>query len=165
MRPWGSKLPLIEWLFHRSVVSNSVTPWTAPLQASWSFTVSHSLHVHWVGDGIQPSHPLSSPSPPALQSFPASWSFPTSRLFASGGQNITTSSSASVLPMNVQGWFSLELTGLISLQSKGLSRVFSSTTVWKHQFFSTQPSLWSNWWASLQSSERQKSFAKALPEA
>ena len=65
-------------------------------------------------------------------------------LVVSGGQSIGTSASALVLPMNIHGWFPLGLTDLISLQSKGLSRVFSSTTIWKHQFFSTQPSLWSN---------------------
>ena len=65
--------------------------------------------------------------------------FSKSRLFASGGQSIGTSASASVLPMNIQGWYPLGLTGLISLLSKGLSRVFSSTTVQKHQFFDTQP--------------------------
>ena len=79
-----------------------------------------------------------------LQYFPASGSFPVSQFFASGGQSIGASSSASVLPMNIQVRFPLGLTGLISLLSKGLSRVFSSTTVWKHQFFSTQPSLWSS---------------------
>ena len=73
-----------------------------------------------------------------------SGSFPMSRLFASGGQSTRASASASVLLMNIQGWFPLGLTGLISLQSKGLSRVFSSTIAWNHQFFSTQPSLWSN---------------------
>ena len=77
-----------------------------------------------------------------LQSFPASGSFPVSRLFTSGGQTI--GASASALPMNIQGWFPLGLTGFISLQSKGLSRVFSSTTIWKHQFFGAQSSLWSN---------------------
>ena len=77
-----------------------------------------------------------------LQSCPASGSFPISQLFASGGQTI--GASASILPMNIQGWFPLGLTGLISLTSKGLSRVFSNTIVWKHQLFSTQPSLWSN---------------------
>ena len=76
------------------------------------------------------------------QSFPASGSFPMSRLFTSGSQSIRA--SATVLPMNIQGWLPLGLTGLISLLSKRLSRVFSSTTVQKHQFFSTQPSLWSN---------------------
>ena len=78
------------------------------------------------------------------QSFLASGYFPMSQLFVSGGQSIGVSASASVLPMNIQGWFLLGLTGLISLQSKGLSRVFSSTTVQKHQFFSAQPFLWSN---------------------
>ena len=78
------------------------------------------------------------------QSFPASGSFQMSQLFTSGGQSIGFSSSTSVLPMNIQGWFSLGLTGLISLQSSGFSRVFSSPTIQKHQFFSTQPSIWSN---------------------
>ena len=77
-----------------------------------------------------------------LQSFPAWGSFPMSWLFASGGQSI--GASASVLPMNIQGWFLLGWTGLTSLLSVGLSRVFSNTTIWKHQFFGTQPSLWSN---------------------
>ena len=75
-----------------------------------------------------------------FQSFPASGSFLISQLFTSGGQSI--GASASVLPMNIQGWFPLGLTGLISLQSKGLSRVFSNTKVQKHQFFSTQLYLW-----------------------
>ena len=78
------------------------------------------------------------------QSFPASGSFQMSQLFPSGGQSIGVSASASVLPMNIQGWFLLGLTGLISLQSKGLSRAFSSTTVQKPQFFDVQPSVWSN---------------------
>ena len=77
-----------------------------------------------------------------LQSFPASGSFPMSWIFASGDQCIGVSASASVLPMNIQGWFLLGLTGLISLLSRGLSRVFFSTTVWKHQFFGTQLYLW-----------------------
>ena len=76
------------------------------------------------------------------QSFPSSGSFPVSQFFASGGQSI--GASASVLPMNIQDWFPLGLTGLVSLQSEGPSRVFSSTTIQKHQFFSIQPSLWSN---------------------
>ena len=78
------------------------------------------------------------------QSFPASVSFPMSQLFPSGDRSIGASASASVLPMNIQDWFPLGLTGLISLLSKGLSRVFSRTTIWEHQFFSAQPSLWSN---------------------
>ena len=80
-----------------------------------------------------------------LQSFPASRSFPMSQFFASGGHSTRASSSASVLPMNIQDWFPLGLTGFfISLQSKGFSRVFSNTTVQKHQFFSIQLSLWFN---------------------
>ena len=79
-----------------------------------------------------------------LQSFPASGSFLMSRLFASGGLSIGVWASVSVLPINIQGWFPLGLIGLISLLSKGLSRVFSNTTVRKHQFLSTQPSLSSN---------------------
>ena len=78
------------------------------------------------------------------QSFPAWGSFPRSWLFPSGGQNSGVSASATVLPMNIQGWFPLGLTGLISLLSRGLSRVCSSTTVWKHQFFGVQPALWSS---------------------
>ena len=77
--------------------------------------------IHWVGDDIQPSHPLSS----CLQSFPASRSFPMSQFFASGGQRIGVSASASVLPMNIQDWFPLGRTGWISLLSMRLSRVFS----------------------------------------
>ena len=91
-------------------------------------------------------HPTSSSSVTSFsscpQSFPASGSFLMSWLFASGGQNI--GASTSVLPINIQGWFPLGLTGWVSLLSKGLSRVFSNTTVQKHQFFGTQPSLWSN---------------------
>ena len=79
-----------------------------------------------------------------LQSFPASGSFPVNQLVASGSQSTGASASASVLPMNVQGWFPLGLTGLISLQSTGLSRVFFSTTIWKNQCFGDQPSLSSN---------------------
>ena len=84
--------------------------------------------------------PLSS----RLQSFPASGSFLMSQLFSSGGQSIGVSASASVLPMNTQDWSPLEWTGWISLQSRGLSRVFSNTTVQKHQYFSTQLSSQSN---------------------
>ena len=91
-----------------------------------------------------PTIPFSvSPFSSCSQSFLASGSFPMSQLFASRGQNIRAA-SASALPMNSQGWFPLGLTGLISLLSKGLSRVFSSTTIRKHQFFGAQPSLWSN---------------------
>ena len=95
-------------------------------------------HVHWFDNAISSSViPFSS----YLQSFPASGSFPMSWLFASGSQRIGVSALAPVLPMNIQVWFPLGLTGLISFLSKGLSRVFSSTTVQKHQFFSAQLSL------------------------
>ena len=93
------------------------------------------------------SHPISSSIVPffsCLQSFPASGSFPMGQLFASGNQSIEISDSASVLPMNIQGGFPLPLTGWISVQFKGLSRVFSNTTVEKHQLFGAQLPLWSN---------------------
>ena len=120
--------------------------WTAACQASLSFTISLSLVRLMSVESVMPSnhlilcHPLSS----CLQSFPESGSFPVSQFFALGCQSAGVSASASVLPMNIQNWFPLGLTGLISLLSKGLSRVFSSTTVQKHKFFSVQPSLWSN---------------------
>ena len=97
-------------------------------------------HVYQVSDAIQPSHPLSS----CLQSFPASRSFQTSQLFTSGGQSIGVSASASVITTNSQEWFPLGWIGLISLQSKGISRVFFNTTVQKHQFLGAQLALWSN---------------------
>ena len=86
-------------------------------------------HVRRVGDAIQPSHPLLSPSPPTfnLSQHQESASFPMSQFFASGGQSIGVSASTSVLPMNIQDWFPLEWTGWISFQSKGLSRAFSNT--------------------------------------
>ena len=119
------------------------------------FSVLHYLlefaqtHVHWIGDATQPPslRPLLLPSifPSIrifshLQSFPASGSFPMSQLFTAGSQSIGASALALVLPVNINGWFPLGLAGLI-LHSKGLSRVFSSTTVWSHQFFGAQPSL------------------------
>ena len=93
-------------------------------------------------------HPTNSssviPFSSCLQSFPASGSFPMSQFFASGGQTIGASILASVLPINIQDWSPLGWTGWISLQSKGLSRVFSNTTVQKHQFFGAQLTLWSH---------------------
>ena len=116
-------------------------PWTAAHQASMSITNSQSLPNScplswWCHPTISYSViPISS----CLQSFPALRSFPKSQFFTSGGQSIGLSASASVLSMNFQDRFPLGLTGLIPLLSKGLSRVFSNTTVQKHQFFSTQP--------------------------
>ena len=119
-------------------MSDSLRPHGTP-----GFPVHHQspqqaqTHVHWVT--------ISSfvvPFSSHLQSFPAAVSFPVSQFFASGGQRTGASASASVLSMNIQDWFPLGWTGLISLQSKGLSRVFSNTTVQKNQFFGTQPSLW-----------------------
>ena len=140
-RPWV----LVQ--FTRSVMSDSL--WPHELQHARPRCPSPTPGVHpnpcpysrWCHPTISSSVVPFSSCP---QSFPASENFPMSWLFTSGGQIIGTSASASVFPMNIQGWFSLGLTGLISLQSKGLSRVFSSTTVRKHHFFSAQPSLWSN---------------------
>ena len=97
-------------------------------------------HVHWIGDAVQPSHPVI-PFSSCPQSFPASGSFQMSQLFASGSQSIWVSVSVSVLPMNTQGWTPLTWTHWIFLKSKGLSRVFSNTTVQKHQFLAAQLSL------------------------
>ena len=103
---------------------------------------STKTHVHWVVDTIQPSHPLLSSSPPALN-LSQHQSFPMSQLFASGGQSIGVSASTLVFPMNTQDWSPSEWTGWMSLQSKGHSRVFN-TTVQKHQFFGPQLSSQSN---------------------
>ena len=109
------------------------------------------IHVHWVGDAIATVLSSVSPFSSCLQPFPTLGSFPLSELFKTGGQSIGASASASVL--NIQGWFPLGLTGLISFLSKGLSRVFPSTTVWKHQFFGSQPSLRSNLHPSMTTGE------------
>ena len=96
-----------------------------------------------VNDAIQPSHPLSPPSPPAFNLSQLQRLFQWVSSLHQNTLSIGVSASASILPMNIQDWFLLGLTGLISLKSKGLSRVFSNTTVQKHQFFSTLLSLWS----------------------
>ena len=119
---------------------------SAAHQASLSFTISWSYtnscpSSRWCHPTISSSVIPFSSCPP---SFPASGSFPMSWLSASGGQSIGASASASVLLMNIQGWFPLGLTGLIPILSKWLSKVIPNTTVQKHQFFSAQPSLWSN---------------------
>ena len=146
----------IEWLYDITIIS--------PVQFSFS-VMSDSLHPSGL---LHARLPCPSPTPGVysdscplswwccptisssvvpfsrLQSFPASGSFQINQLFTSGGQSIGVSASASVLPMNIQDWFPLGWTGWISLQSKGLSRVFSNITVQKHQFFGAQLSLWSN---------------------
>ena len=114
--------------FHCPSLSPKVCSNSCPLSQWWYLTISSSATSFFF----------------CFQSFSATGSFPMSQFFASGGQSIRAAASAPVLPMNIQGWFTLGLTGLIFLQCKGLSRVFSSTTIQKHQFFSFQPSLWSN---------------------
>ena len=127
-----------------SYVCLFVTPWTVACQAPLSSTVSQSLLKLMSTESVMLSNHLilCRPISFCLQYFLASGSFPMSWLAASGGQSMGV--SASVLQMNIQGSFPLGFTGLISLQSKRLSRVFFSTTVWKHQFSGTQPCLWSN---------------------
>ena len=118
------------------------TPWTAACQ---SFTISQSLLKLMCIESAMPSNHLILCSPLLLPLiFPSIRVFLMSQLFASGGQSIGTSASAFVLPMNIQDWLPLGWIGLISLQSRGLSTAFSSTTVRKHQFFGSQPFLWSN---------------------
>ena len=137
---WISSVPLL------SSVQLFATPWTAyarlPCPSPTPGACSNSCPLsQWCHSTSSSSViPFSS----CLQSFPASGSFQMSQFFISGGQSIGVLALALVLPLNIQGWFPLELTGLISLLSKGLSRVFSSTTVRKLQFFSAQPSLWYN---------------------
>ena len=116
------------------------TPWIAAHQASLSITSSQSSPKLMSIESVMPSSHLILCHPLLLlpQSLPASESFPVNQLFAWGGQSIGVSALASVLPKNTQDWSPLEWTGWISLQSKGLSRVFSNTTVQKHQFFSAQ---------------------------
>ena len=130
--------------FSCSVMSNSLQPHVLQhCQASLSITNSQSLLKLMPIELVMPSnHPiLCRPLSYFLQSFPASGSFPMSRLFASDGTSIGVSALASVFPMNIQDWSPLVWTVWISLQSMGLSRVFSNTTVEKHQFFGAQLSL------------------------
>ena len=129
-----------------SVTSDSATPWIRARQASLSITNSQSLVKLMSIESVMPSNHLILCCPLLLLSPipPSSGSFPMSQLFASGGQSIGVSASASGLPINTQDWSPLGWTGWISLQSKGLSIVFSNTTVQKCQFFSTQLSSQSN---------------------
>ena len=117
--------------------------WTVLLEKT-SLLEFVQTHVYWASDAIQPSYPLLPTFFSCPQSFLASGSFPMSQLFTSSGQSIGASDSASILPKNIHGWFPLRLTDLISLQSKGLSSVFSSTTIRKHQFLCSQSSFWFN---------------------
>ena len=137
---WDSEVPI-----QFSSVTQSYLTLCDPMNRSTpGLPVHHQLpeftqtHVHQVGDAIQPSNPLSAPSPPALNLSQNQGIFPMSQLFPSGGQSIGVLASTSVPPMNTLDWSPLGWTGWISLQSKGLSRVFSNTTVQKHQFFGTQ---------------------------
>ena len=132
---------------HFSSVAQSCLTLCDPMNCSTpGLPVHHQLpeftqtHVHQVSDAIQSSHPRSAPSPPAPKSLPASESFPMSQLFTWGGQSTGVSALALFFPKKSQGWSPSEWTGWISLQSKGLSRVFSNITVQKHQFFGAQPS-------------------------
>ena len=140
------KFPLssVQW----SSVTQSCPTLCDPMNLSTpGLPVHHQLpeftqtHVHPVSDAIQPSHPLLFPSPPAPNPSQHQSLFQWVNSFTWGGQSIGVSASTSVLPMNIKDWFPLGWTGWISLQSKGLSRVFSNTTVQKHQFFSPQLSL------------------------
>ena len=123
-----------------------VTQWTAAWQAPLSAALSRSFLKFMSIESVVPSNHLilGHPALPCLQSFPASGSLPMRWLFTSGGQSTGASTSASVLPINTLGWSPLGLTGLVSLQSKGLSRVLSSTTIWKYRFLAAQPSSRSN---------------------
>ena len=151
-----------KYTFFFLAVPHGIWDLSSPVQFSHS-VVSDSLGPHWLQHARPPClspdpgvysnsfplgqwcHPTISssvvPFSSCLQSFPTSGSFQMSRFLASGGQSIGVSASASVLPMNIQDWFPLGWTGWIFLRSKGLSRVFSNTTVQKHQFFGTQLSL------------------------
>ena len=131
---------LIKTRIHKSILISVMSNSLWPMDCSTpGFPVHHQLveiaqtHVHRLSDAIQPTI-LSSvvTFSSCLQSFPESGSFPMSQFFTSGGQSIGVSASSSVLPMNIQDCFPLGWTGWISLQSKGLSRVFSNTTVQKH---------------------------------
>ena len=139
--------PLMNTSVQFSLVSQScptfATSWTAARQASLSITNSQSSLKLMSIESVMPSNHLTLCHPLCLlhSIFPSIRSFQMSQFFTSGGQSIGVSASAVVLPMNIHDWFPLGWTGWISLLSKGLSRVFSNTTVQKHQFFGTQLSL------------------------
>ena len=124
------------WLF--------AIPWTATCQVPLSFTISCSLLKFMSIESVMLSNHLIFCCPLLLPSIFPSIRVPSNEFFSSGGQNVGVSASASVLLMNIQDWFPLGWTGLISLQSKGLSGVFYSTTIRNHEFFGAQTSLWHN---------------------
>ena len=142
-------MPMCQWQCVVIVQSHSRVQICDPMDCSTpGFPVLHHLQSLLRLLSIESMMPpnyliLCCPLLLCFQSFSTSGSFLKSWLFESGGQSIGASASASVLPVNIQDWFPLGLTGWISLQSKGLSRIFSNITVQKHQFFSAQPSLWS----------------------
>ena len=145
MKSKGERESFSSVQFSRSVMSNSLWPHELqharpPCPSPTPRVYPNSCPLSWWCHPAMSSSVVPFSSCP--KSFPESWSFPMSQLFASGGQSTGVSASTSVLPMNIQNWSPLGWTGWISLQSKGLSRVFSNTTVQKHQFFGTQPSLW-----------------------
>ena len=147
------EVPRFSWLgiIQYSSVTQSCPTLCDPRDCSTpGFLIHHQLlelaqtHVHWVSDAIQPSHPLSSPSPPAFNLSQHKGHFQRVSSSYHVAKVPGGSASASVLPMNIQDWFPIGLIGWISLQSKGPSRVFSNIILWKQQFFGAQPSLWSN---------------------
>ena len=145
--PWQFWGVLSSVQFTRSVVSDSLWPHglqpaKLPCPSPTPGAYSNSCPLSWWCHPTISSSVFSLSS--CLQSFLSSGSFQMSQFFTSCGQSIGVSASASVLPMNIQGWFPLGWTGWISLLTKGLSSIFSNTTVQKHQFFGTQLSLWSN---------------------
>ena len=141
---WYWHVLWLSWVeFSHSVMSDSLWPHEQQHARPPCPSLTPGVHLNpyplcqWCHPTISSSVPFSS----CPQSFPASGYFPMSQFFASGGQSIRASASTSVLPVNIQDWFPLGWTGWISLQSKGLSRFFSNTTVQKHQFFGAQISL------------------------
>ena len=145
---WATKHSTVQFSSFQllSRVRLFATPWIAARQASLSITNSWSLPKLKSIELVMPSNHLIFCRPLLLlpSIFPSIRVFSMSQFFTSGGQSIGVSASASVLPMNIQDWFPLGLTGLVCLQPNGLSRVFSNNTVSKHQFFSAQLSLQSN---------------------
>ena len=133
-----------------SVAQSCPTLWNPMDNSTPGFPVLHYLpesaetHMHWVGDNIQPSYPLLTPSPPTLNLSQHQGLFQWVSSSHKVAKVLELQPQPSVFPMNIKDWFPLGLTGLISLLSKGLSRIFSSITVWKHQFFGAQPPLCSN---------------------